>query len=808
MDFISTKEAAERWGISQRRVAVLCEQGRIKGVKRTGKTWLLPPDAIKPEDGRTETEKQQRKINIKFGKYYEAKKKTHEYSSALQQCIEEACRYCIENLDADEEKANQPLMLLGKIQSGKTRAFTGLMALAFDNKFDMVIILTKNSTALVKQTYKRMRQEFRQEISDNEVEVFDIMNVLNDGLTDYELEKKLVIISKKEHRNLDRISTFITSYTLEQRKNCLIIDDEADTTGIGFCKVKDTDDEFYLRKVASKVNALRGTLSGCVFLQVTATPYALYLQPEIESDVTKPIKPKRTVLVPSGEDYIGGDYYFLNSKDDNHPARLIFEPVSEEENELVSDQKRKNKKSKINDRRTFKIENILTDQTHLSVFKRGLMNFVVGGCVLRMTNRNTHYSYVIHTATQKSSHLSLEAVTREFFKQIKSRDSSTQGIVDAMLRKSYDDISKSYVEYGYIMPSFEAVSEAFYQAIQKDFISLTTVNSDKEMDAILDEDTGELRLRSPFSIFVGGQVLDRGVTIPRMIGFYYGRNPITMQQDTIMQHSRMFGYRGKDLLSVTRFYTTRRIYENMTRITEMDKALREDIENKSFEDGIYFLQTYSGMRYDENGQHIKDAIVPCAPSKIALSNVVLLKHSTRVLPVGFTPIPKSYANKISNDINKRLSSLELGKEAGDEVIRVKVDDLTQIINLTYSILEKDEESSRFVSVDLFLSTLRYLARKKNGDVYLYVRRGRHISKYKANGNTYQDAPDTGYEGKMLRAIAIDTPVLMLIHQDGTADGWNGSEFWWPVIIPQADVKTTIFALPDADGKIRDEWEVK
>jgi hypothetical protein len=122
-----------------------------------------------------------------------------------------------------------------------------------------------------------------------------------------------------------------------------------------------------------------------------------------------------------------------------------------------------------------------------------------------------------------------------------------------------------------------------------------SVNSDNQVEAILDEDNGELRLRSPFSNFVGGQVLDRGVTIPRMIGFYYGRNPKTMQQDTVMQHSRMFGYRQKEWLSVTRFYTTKRIYENMTKITEIDVALREDIEKNKFNEEIYFLQ----RKYDD-----------------------------------------------------------------------------------------------------------------------------------------------------------------------------------------------------------------
>jgi len=52
MEFKTTKQAAEEWGISPRRVAILCEKGRIKGAVKAGKTWLLPPDVKKPEDGR------------------------------------------------------------------------------------------------------------------------------------------------------------------------------------------------------------------------------------------------------------------------------------------------------------------------------------------------------------------------------------------------------------------------------------------------------------------------------------------------------------------------------------------------------------------------------------------------------------------------------------------------------------------------------------------------------------------------------------------------------------------------------------
>ncbi len=52
MDYISVQQAAEQWGISDRRVRVLCEQGKIPGVVQEGRSYLLPRDAVKPADGR------------------------------------------------------------------------------------------------------------------------------------------------------------------------------------------------------------------------------------------------------------------------------------------------------------------------------------------------------------------------------------------------------------------------------------------------------------------------------------------------------------------------------------------------------------------------------------------------------------------------------------------------------------------------------------------------------------------------------------------------------------------------------------
>ncbi|MCR1897484.1 Fic family protein [Irregularibacter muris] len=53
MQYITVKQASERWGISDRRVRVLCVEGRIQGVVRKGRSYLIPKDTLKPIDGRS-----------------------------------------------------------------------------------------------------------------------------------------------------------------------------------------------------------------------------------------------------------------------------------------------------------------------------------------------------------------------------------------------------------------------------------------------------------------------------------------------------------------------------------------------------------------------------------------------------------------------------------------------------------------------------------------------------------------------------------------------------------------------------------
>lgn len=58
MDYLTIKEASEKWGLSVRRIQEMCNAGKIEGVVKFGREWAIPKDAEKPADAR-----------IKSGKY-------------------------------------------------------------------------------------------------------------------------------------------------------------------------------------------------------------------------------------------------------------------------------------------------------------------------------------------------------------------------------------------------------------------------------------------------------------------------------------------------------------------------------------------------------------------------------------------------------------------------------------------------------------------------------------------------------------------------------------------------------------------
>jgi len=58
INVMSSQQAAELWGITDRQVQSLCAQGKVEGATKLGRAWLIPKDIQKPLDGRTKTAKQ------------------------------------------------------------------------------------------------------------------------------------------------------------------------------------------------------------------------------------------------------------------------------------------------------------------------------------------------------------------------------------------------------------------------------------------------------------------------------------------------------------------------------------------------------------------------------------------------------------------------------------------------------------------------------------------------------------------------------------------------------------------------------
>ena len=69
MEFLTTKEISQQWNISARRVAILCEDGRLAGAIKKGKTWLIPSNTKKPNDGRY------KRMKVYYDKFINLEKK-------------------------------------------------------------------------------------------------------------------------------------------------------------------------------------------------------------------------------------------------------------------------------------------------------------------------------------------------------------------------------------------------------------------------------------------------------------------------------------------------------------------------------------------------------------------------------------------------------------------------------------------------------------------------------------------------------------------------------------------------------------
>lgn len=304
--------------------------------------------------------------------FYARLRETRKDDHTLAACIDRV----VKQLEETSTSGDRPGMLLGKIQGGKTRAFVGVIARAFDRGFDIAVVFTKGTKTLSAQTVTRLANDLGEFIDEDEVLVFDIMQQPG-KLTRSEQPRKLVIVAKKQAKNLERIIHFFDAdYPDLKGRRMLIVDDEADLASVRFIRPTDRTD-IEQGKIAEQMDALRRLVAKVAFLQVTATPYSLYLQPDTygamsgDTYVFKPKKPAFTELLPIHAAYVGGDDYFL-APAENDPRAFLFVEVPRDEQDALRKP----------DQRRIRPERVL-ESANTAGLVRAIVTFVLGACLRR-----------------------------------------------------------------------------------------------------------------------------------------------------------------------------------------------------------------------------------------------------------------------------------------------------------------------------------------------------------------------------------------------------------------------------------------
>ena len=136
MNYMTAKEAADLWGISQRRVAILCSDGRIANAEMLSNMWLIPKNAQKPDDGRSQRYLKEQRL-----------KPFLKWAGGKGQLLDEIRKYYPSDLGAGIYKYAEP--------------FVGGGAVLFDilSSYDMDEVYISDSNAELINVYMAVRDD-------------------------------------------------------------------------------------------------------------------------------------------------------------------------------------------------------------------------------------------------------------------------------------------------------------------------------------------------------------------------------------------------------------------------------------------------------------------------------------------------------------------------------------------------------------------------------------------------------------------------------------------------------------------------
>jgi hypothetical protein len=437
-------------------------------------------------------------------------------------------------------------LIYGLVQSGKTGVLTVTGAMGADEGYRTLIILTSDNDPLYEQTLGRVREAFPG---------IDII-----GKKEFKEEQSFLqrvksgtcaIVSTK---NSGLLRTLIENFEHGKVRGltCLIIDDEADQASLN-TKTRKADGT--RSAINDRISSLRGFFERNTYLQVTATPQALFLQTPGHD-----FRPKFTVLSHPGADYVGGEDFFGDG------SKLVKEFDLQHIANLTAGQQPKPR---------------LEIPASLIT---ALDTFMIGATFKRTQEADQNCAFLCHVSTRTDDHRYIVDLLRMYKVDLASKVKANDQKIKNRLRLAYDDLAAT--DERLKNKSFEELLDAI--GFFSPGITVKLVNGETDED---------VAVRSPYNLFVGGNKLGRGVTIKNLLVSYYGRNPKSPQADTVLQHARMYGYRRKDI-GLLRLFLPRELHIVFKAINKMERGLRELIARNPKEEfrGIYVESGVSATR--------------------------------------------------------------------------------------------------------------------------------------------------------------------------------------------------------------------
>lgn len=493
---------------------------------------------------------------------------TQERSNLLSTSLQ-IIKQCLPPNFNSNNKSRNTGIIIGKIQSGKTLSFTSAIALAQDNGYKVVVIISGRTNLLLKQTKDRLRKDFK---NDNKVKIHKInsktdFNSLTNAILKPFLKpkrSKLNVIPILKHQDaLRKVSDLFSQPIINShlcKNTVLIIDDEADQASLNTYARSNAKKALNdASAIFSSIRRLRNSCPNHTYLQYTATPQANLL-----IDSLSLLSPDWHVLLSPGKKYTGGNSFFKNQG--NLPKLYGSIPIV---GSYPPDTK--------------SLES--PPESYIDAIKEFMMLCsLMSGRIKDTKEYNLKGSMLVHPTHFVNESKTNPIGIKKFAQWCINIKDSLESLIDSKEYYAFENLyNKLKLEYDCtgIFNSFPSLDDIIddieYNIIDEILISRVT-------GGMLDKEEGYPWEDSDYHILLGGALLDRGFTVENLILTYMPRDSKSLNQsDTIEQRCRFYGYRS-EYLAFCRVYLNEGIIRDFKNYNEFEDFLHNYLSKNSLKE--------------------------------------------------------------------------------------------------------------------------------------------------------------------------------------------------------------------------------